>query len=175
MVEQRKDVQKFKGNPMTLTGNAPKVGMPAPDFKLVKNDLSTVSLENYRGKVKIINVVPSLDTPVCDRQGRRFNEEAARLGGDIVVLVVSRDLPFAQKRWCGAGNDRVETLSDFRDGSFGPSYGLAIHDGPLAGLLARAVFVVDRDNKLVYQQVTPELAQEPDYEPVLEAARKAAG
>ncbi len=173
MPEERTDAQSFKGNPLTLVGPILECGTAAPDFKLVKNDLSDATLASYAGKVKILNVVPSLDTPVCDAQTRRFNEEAANLGDDVVVLGISRDLPFAQKRWCGAaGVERVETLSDFR-GNFGETYGLLIKDGPLGNLLARAVFVVDKTGKLVYQQIAAELTKEPDYAAVLTAARNA--
>lgn len=173
MPEERTDAQSFKGNPLTLVGPILECGTAAPDFKLVKNDLSDATLASYAGKVKILNVFPSLDTPVCDAQMRRFNEEAAGLGDDVVVLGISRDLPFAQKRWCGAaGVERVETMSDFR-GTFGETYGVLIKDGPLGNLLARAVFVVDKGGKLVFQQIAPELTKEPDYAPVLEAARKA--
>jgi thiol peroxidase len=173
MAEERTDAQSFKGNPLTLVGPILECGTSAPDFKLVKGDLSDATLASYAGKVKILNVVPSLDTPVCDTQTRRFNEEAAGLGGDVVVLGISRDLPFAQKRWCAAaGVERVETLSDFR-GNFGESYGVLIKDGPLGSLLGRAVFVVDKNGKLVYQEVVSELTNEPDYAPVLEAAKAA--
>ena len=173
MPEERTDAQTLKGNPLTLVGPVLECGTPAPDFKLVKDDLSDATLASYVGKVKILTVVPSLDTPVCDTQTRRFNEEATALGNDVVVLGISRDLPFAQKRWCGAaGVDRVQTLSDFR-GNFGETYGVLIKDGPLGNLLARAVFVIDKGGKLVYQQITPELAGEPDYAPVLQAARNA--
>jgi thiol peroxidase len=158
---------------MTLIGPALESGMKAPDFKLVKNDLSEATLATYKGKVKVLNVVPSLDTGVCDAQTRRFNQEASAFGDDVVVLGVSRDLPFAQKRWCGAaGVTRVETLSDFR-GNFGETYGLLIKDGPLAHLLARAVFVVDKNDRLVYQQIVPELTKEPEYGPAIEAVKKA--
>ena len=171
MAEERTDAQSFKGNPLTLVGPILECGTAAPDFKLVKDDLSDATLATYAGKVKILSVFPSLDTPVCDTQMRRFNEEAAGLGGNVVVLGISRDLPFAQKRWCAAaGVEQVETLSDFR-GNFGETYGLLIKDGPLGNLLARAVFVVDKGGKLVYQQIVPELTKEPDYGPVLQAAR----
>lgn len=173
MLKERPDVQTFKGNNMTLLGPALESGTRAPDFKLVKNDLSEVTLASYKGKVKVLNVVPSLDTGVCDAQTRRFNQEAGAFGDDVVVLGISRDLPFAQKRWCGAaGVTRVETLSDFR-GNFGETYGLLIKDGPLARLLARAVIVVDKNDKLVYQQIVPELTKEPDYAPAIEAVKKA--
>ena len=173
MPEERTDAQTFKGSPLTLVGPVLERGTAAPDFKLVKNDLSDATLASYAGKVKILNVVPSLDTAVCDAQTRRFNEEAANLGSEVVVLGVSRDLPFAQKRWCGAaGVERVETLSDFR-GNFGETYGVLIKDGPLGNLLARAVFVVDKTGKLVYQQIAPELTKEPDYAAALAAVRNA--
>jgi thiol peroxidase len=173
MPEERTDAQSFKGNPLTLVGPTLECGTAAPDFKLVKDDLSDATLATYAGKVKILSVFPSLDTPVCDTQMRRFNTEASGLGGDVVVLGISRDLPFAQKRWCAAaGVEQVATLSDFR-GNFGETYGVLIKDGPLGNLLARAVFVVDQGGKLVYQQIVPELTKEPDYAPVLEAAKKA--
>ena len=173
MPEERTDAQSFKGSPLTLVGPILESGTAAPDFKLVKDDLSDATLATYADKVKILCVFPSLDTPVCDTQVRRFNTEAAGLGGDVVVLGISRDLPFAQKRWCAAaGVEQVATLSDFR-GNFGETYGVLIKDGPLGNLLARAVFVVDRGGKLVYQQIAPELTKEPDYTPVLEAAKKA--
>ncbi len=175
MPEERNDVQTFKGTPLTLVGPALEVGTPAAEFTLVANDLSEVNMRTFAGKVKILNIVPSLDTPVCDRQTRRFNEEAAALGDRVVVLAISRDLPFAQKRWCAAaGIDRVQTLSAFRHPEFGVKYGVLIKEGPLASLLARSVFVIDGHNKLAYQQIVPELAAEPDYAPVLEAARRAA-
>ncbi|MCG3136493.1 MAG: thiol peroxidase [Phycisphaerae bacterium] len=175
MSQKRTGVQSFKGGPMTLRGPALETGTAAPDFKLTRNDLSDVNLKTYQGKIKILNIVPSLDTPVCDAQTRRFNQEATGLGDQVVVLGISKDLPFAQKRWCAAtGVTRVETLSDFR-GNFGEQYGVLIGDGPLNHLLARAVFVVDQNDRLVYQQITPELAKEPDYAPVLEAVRKLTG
>ena len=173
MPEERTDAQTFKGNPLTLVGPVLECGTAAPDFKLLKNDLSEATLASYAGKVKILAVVPSLDTGVCDTETRRFNEEATALGNDVVVLGISRDLPFAQKRWCGAaGVDRVETLSDFRS-NFGETYGVLIKGGPLGNLLARAVFVVDKSGKLVHQQIVPELTTEPDYATALEAAKKA--
>jgi thiol peroxidase len=171
MATERVGVQTFKGNPMTLLGPELRTGSRAPDFKLSRNDLSDANLGTYAGKVKVVNVVPSLDTAVCDAQARRFNQEATGLSDNVVVLAVSRDLPFTQKRWCAAaGVQRVETLSDFRS-NFGETYGVLIKDGPLAGLLARAVFIIDRDNRLAYQQLCAELAKEPDYAAVLTAAR----
>ena len=160
----------FKGNPMTLVGPELKVGDAAPDFSVADNSLSPVSLATYAGKVKIISAVPSLDTPVCDTETRRFNQEAAELPADVALLTISMDLPFAQKRWCGAaGIDRVVTLSDYRDRSFGLAYGVLIDE---LKLLSRSIFVVDRNNKISYIQHVPEVTQEPDYGAVLAAARK---
>jgi thiol peroxidase len=158
-MEERKGMVTMKGNPLTLVGKALKVGDRAPDFGVLDNNLSPVSLSSYRGKACIISAVPSLDTPVCDLETRRFNQEAANLSPDVVILTVSMDLPFAQKRWCGAaGVDRVITLSDHKDASFGAAYGVLIKE---LRLLARAVFV-------------KELTQEPNYEAALQAAKKLA-
>ena len=160
----------FKGNPVTLVGPELKVGDAAPDFQVVDNSLGAVALANYEGKIKIISAVPSLDTPVCDTETRRFNQEAAGLPGDIVLLTISADLPFAQKRWCGAaGIDKVTTLSDYRDRSFALAYGVLIDE---LKLLSRSIFVVDRDNIIRYIQHVPEVTHEPDYEAVLAAARQ---
>ena len=161
---------RMKGNPLTLVGNEVKVGEKAPDFEVIANDLSPVRFSSFLGKVCIISSVPSLDTSVCDIETRRFNEEAARLGSEVVILTISMDLPFAQKRWCGAaGVTRVQTLSDHRDASFGTSYGVLIKE---LRLLARAVFVVDREGILRYIQLVKEIANEPDYEAVLSAVRE---
>ncbi|MEM7624523.1 MAG: thiol peroxidase [Planctomycetota bacterium] len=161
----------LKGNPMTLVGDELKVGDAAPDFSLKATDMSDKSLADYSGKVKLISVVPSLDTPVCDTETRRFNEAAGGLGDGVVVLTVSVDLPMAQKRWCGAaGVDNVECLSDFKDHSFGPAYGVRIKE---IGLLARQVFVVDADNKITYTQLVGEVAEEPDYDAALAAVKAA--
>lgn len=171
MAQERTGVVTFKGNPVTLVGNEVKVGDTAPDFTVMANDLSPVTLADSKGSVRIISVVPSLDTGVCDQQTRRFNEEAASLEG-VRVLTISVDLPFAQKRWCGAaGVDRVQTLSDHRDLSFGTAYGVVIKE---LRLLARAVFVVDKNDKVVYAEYVPEVTQHPNYEAVIEAAKKAA-
>ena len=160
----------FKGNPMTLVGTELKVGDAAPDFSVVDNSLAPVHLAAYAGKVKIISAVPSLDTPVCDTETRRFNLEAAELPADVALLTISADLPFAQKRWCGAaGIDRVVTLSDYRERSFGLAYGVLI--GELK-LLSRSIFVVDRNDVISYIQHVPEVTQEPDYDAVLAAVRK---
>lgn len=159
----------FKGNPMTLVGTQLKVGDHAPDFAVVDNGLGATGLGSYSGKIKIISAVPSLDTPVCDTETRRFNQEAAALPGDCVVLTVSLDLPFAQKRWCGAaGIDRVVTLSDYRDRSFGLGYGVLIKE---LLLLSRAVFVVDAANIIRYIQIVPEVTSEPDYAAVISAVK----
>jgi len=169
-VQERKGLITLKGKPLTLTSGEVKVGQEAPDCELIANDLSAVKLSSFRGKVCIISSVPSLDTSVCDRETRRFNEEAGRLGNDVVVLTISMDLPFAQKRWCGAaGIKNVLTLSDHRDASFGRAYGVLIKE---VRLLARAVFVVDRTGVIRYIQVVNELTNEPDYEAVLKAVNQ---
>ena len=160
----------FKGNPMTLVGPELKVGDAAPDFTVVDNGLAPVNLASYAGKVKVISAVPSLDTPVCDTETRRFNQEAAKLPGAVAVLTVSLDLPFAQKRWCGAaGIDKVVTLSDYRDRSFGLAYGVLIDE---LKLLSRSIFVLDQNNTIRYIQHVPEVTQEPDYDAVLAAVRQ---
>jgi thioredoxin-dependent peroxiredoxin len=169
-MKERAGLVTMRGNPVVLLGNDVNVGDVAPDFVAVANDLSPVKFSSFLGKVCIISAVPSLDTPVCDMSTRRFNVEAANLGPDVAILTVSMDLPFAQKRWCGAaGVDAVQTLSDHRDASFGTAYGVLIKD---LRLLTRAVFVVDREGKIQYAQVVKEVAEEPDYEAALEAARK---
>lgn len=163
---------KFHGNPLTLVGRQLKCGDRAPDFEVLANDLSSVKLSNFRGRVCVISVVPSLDTPVCDIQTRRFNEEAAALGGDVVILTISMDLPFAQKRWCGAaGIKNVQTLSDHRNAAFGKAFGVLIEE---LRLLARAVFVVDADGIIRYKQVVEELTNEPDYEAAMKAVAEVA-
>lgn len=157
----------MKGNPLTLAGKEPKIGEEAPDCTLLGNDLSAVELSSFQGRVRLIASVPSLDTSVCDLETRRFNQEAAKLGSDVAILTVSMDLPFAQKRWCGAaGVERVRTLSDHRDAAFGNAYGVLIKE---LRLLARAVFVVDRHGILRYSQVVKEITSEPDYAAALEA------
>ena len=160
----------MRGNPLTLVGKELKVGDQAPDFRVLDNDLSPVQLSSYRGKICVISSVPSLDTPVCDMETRRFNDEAGKLGSDVVILTISMDLPFAQKRWCGAaGVDKVITLSDHLDASFGEAYGVLIKE---LRLLARAVFVVDREGIVQYIQLVKEVADEPDYDAVLDAVGK---
>ncbi|MCC7147291.1 MAG: thiol peroxidase [Phycisphaeraceae bacterium] len=162
----------FKGNPMTLTGNPVKVGQKAPDFTAVANDLSEKKLADFKGKTVILSVVPSLDTGICDRQTRRFNEEVGKLGDKAALLTISMDLPFAQKRWCGAADAKnVIAISDYKDRKFGQAYGLYIKE---LGLLARAVLVIDGQGVVKYQELVPEVAQEPNYDAAL-AAVKAAG
>ena len=153
----------FKGNPIQIAGELTAVGSKAPDFKLTAADLSDMSLADFRGKVKILNIVPSLDTPVCAVSARKFSAEVARRK-DVVLLNISADLPFAQKRFCDSnGLDNVVTLSTFRSAAFGKDYGVNIVSGPLAGLTSRAVVVVDAQDKVIYAEQVPEIAQEPDY------------
>ena len=171
MVE-RKGAVTLRGNPMTLVGAELKVGDKAPDFQLLGNDMKPVTLADTAGKVRILAVIPSLDTPVCDAETRRFNEEAAKLPG-VEILTVSMDLPFAQARWCGAaGVKNVRTLSDYRDRSFGPAYGVLIQELQLE---ARAVFVLDQDNTIRHAEYVQEVAEHPNYGAILEAAKKLAG
>lgn len=168
---ERTGLVTLKGNPVTLVGNEVKVGQKAPDAELVANDLSTVKLSALcRGKVCIITSVPSLDTPVCDMETRRFNQEAGGLGDDVTVLTISMDLPFAQGRWCGAaGVKNVRTLSDHRDAAFGTSYGVLIQG---LRLLARAVLVTDKQGVVRYVELVKEVSSEPNYEAALNAAKK---
>ncbi|WP_214859586.1 thiol peroxidase [Exiguobacterium sp. s161] len=159
----------FKGNPITLQGTAVQVGQTAPDFQVLANDLSPVTRDTYQG-VRIISVVPSIDTGVCDAQTRKFNEEAATIEG-VTVMTVSNDLPFAQRRWCASsGLDQVVTLSDHRDLSFGTQYGVAIEE---LRLLARSVFVLDSNNKITYVEYLEESTDEVNFEAALAAAREA--
>ena len=160
-MNERKGIITFKGNPFTLLGPELKVGDKAPDFAVVDNSLAPVTLASYSGKIKVISAVPSLDTPVCDTETRRFNQEAGKLPENVVVLTISLDLPFAQKRWCGAaGIDRVITLSDYQERSFASAYGVLIKE---LKLLSRSIFVIDADNIIRYIQHVPEVTSEPDY------------
>jgi thiol peroxidase len=169
-MEERHGLITMMGNPLTLIGNEVKVGEKSPDFTALDHALSPVQFSSYRGKICILSAVPSLDTPVCDIETRKFNEEASRLGSDIVILTLSMDLPFAQKRWCAAaGVNKVQTLSDHRDASFGTSFGVLIKE---LRLLARAVFLIDRQGTLQYIQLVKELTKEPDYEAILGALKK---
>src|SRR5215510_13495876 len=162
----------FKGAPVALEGNAVRVGQTAPDFRTQKSaDMSDYSLASSSGKTRILLSVPSLDTPVCDAETKRFNEQAAKVPG-VEIACVSMDLPFAMKRWCGAaGVDNVVTASDHRDGSFGKNYGVLIEGGPLDRVLARAVFVVGPDDKVRYAEYVSDIANHPDYDAVLAAAK----
>lgn len=167
---QEKTQVTMKGEPLTLSGTAVDIGQKAPDFEVLDNELKIVTLSSCAGKILIICSVPSLDTSVCDTETRKFNEKAAELGEGAAVLVISMDLPFAQKRWCGAaGIQNVKTLSDHRDASFGKAYGVLIEE---LRLLARAVFIVDKKGILRYKQIVPEITNEPDYDDCLEAIKK---
>ncbi|MCP4666637.1 MAG: thiol peroxidase [Deltaproteobacteria bacterium] len=169
-MEERTGIITMKGNPLTLVGKGINKGDPAPDFEVLDNDLAPLRLSSFLGKVCIISSVPSLDTPVCDMETRRFNEEAGKVGDDVRILTISMDLPFAQKRWCGAaGVDKVMTLSDHRDASFGTAYGVLMKE---LRLLARAVFVLDQEGTVQYVQIVKEVTDEPDYDAVLEAVNR---
>jgi thiol peroxidase len=168
---ERAGATTLKGNPLTLVGPELKAGDAAPDFSLVDNGLKPVTLKDTGTQVRIISVVPSLDTPVCDAQTKRFNEEAAKLP-DLSIITVSMDLPFAQKRWCNDFQvDKVKMLSDHKDGSFGANYGTLIKE---LRIESRAIFVVDHDNKVVHAEYVKEVADHPNYEAALTAAKSAA-
>ncbi len=159
----------LKGNPLTVIGERLNVGDKAPNFKLVANDLSTVTLDDSAGKVRLISVVPSLDTPICDAQTRRFNEEAAKFGDDVAILTVSAEHPFNQKRWCGAaGIDKVQVVSDHMDMNFGDAYGTHVKE---LRLEQRSIFVVDKDDTIRYVEYVPEIAQHPDYDAAIAAVK----
>jgi thiol peroxidase len=159
----------MKGNPLTLVGPEIKAGDRAPDFKVLDRELNEVSLEDCSGKVRLISVTPSLDTPVCDMQARRFNEEAAKLG-EVSVFNISMDLPFAIDRFCtAAGINNVQALSDHRESSFGNNYGVLIKE---LRLLARSIFVIDKDDTIKYVEIVPEITDHPNYEKALEAANR---
>ena len=169
MTQERQGVITFKGNPMTLLGQPAAVGDAAPDFRVVDNGLQPVTLASSAGKIRLITAVPSLDTPVCDTMTRTFNQEAAALPDSVVIYTVSLDLPFAQKRWCGnAGIARVQTLSDYQDRAFALNYGLLIKE---LKLLARAVLVLDAQDRIRYLQIVPEVTAEPDYAAALAAVK----
>jgi thiol peroxidase len=170
MTQERTGVALFKGSPITLVGPELKPGDKAPDFKLNKSLLETASLADFAGKIKLISVVPSIDTGVCDAQTRRFNEEAAKLGDNVVVLTVSVDLPFAQARWCGAaGVDRVVMLSDYKDRSFGQAYGVFIKEFALD---YRSIFVIDGSDTIRYVEYLREMTEHPNYDAALAAVRE---
>ncbi len=169
-MKERTGIITMKGNSLTLVGNEVKVGQKAPEFMAIDNGLAPVAFSSFSGKTCVLSSVPSLDTPVCAMETKKFNEEAGRLGPDIAILTVSMDLPFAQKRWCGAeGVTNLKTLSDHRDASFGTSYGVLIKE---LRLLARAVFLVDRNGVLRYVQLVREVTNEPDYEAVWKELKK---
>lgn len=173
MAQERKGLVTFKGGPVTLVGPELKAGDPAPDFKALDQGLAEVTLKSSAGKVRLISVVPSLDTGICDQQTRRFNEEAAKLPDRVAVLTVSVDLPFAQKRYCGAGAiSRIQTLSDHRDTAFGLAYGVLMKE---LRLLARAIFVVGADDRIRYVEIAKEIGTHVDYDKALAATRQAAG
>lgn len=157
----------FKKHPVTLSGTLPEIGKPAPSFELVKSDLAAITLEDLKGKTLVLNIFPSLDTSVCATSVRKFNQLAANMK-DTLVLAISRDLPFAHSRFCTTeGIENVITLSDFRCTPFSKDYGLFMEDGPLKGLLARAVIIIDPEQIVRYVQLVPEITQEPDYDEVL--------
>ena len=162
---------KFKGQPVKVAGEFIKVGEKAPDFELVKADLSTLSLKDLKGKKVILNIFPSIDTGVCATSVRKFNQLAANLK-DTIVLAISKDLPFASGRFCSVeGIENVIPLSDFRKTDFDKNYGVLIEDGPLAGLLARSIVVIDPDGKVIYTEMVPEITEEPNYEKALDAIK----
>jgi len=157
----------LRGNPINTNGDLPEVGANAPDFSLTKSDLSDVGLGDFAGKKKLLNIVPSLDTPTCATSTKKFNTAIADKPNSV-ALIISSDLPFAQSRFCGAeGLENVISLSMMRSRNFAKDYGVLITDGPLAGLCARAVVVMDENNKVLYTQMVPEIGQEPDYDPAL--------
>jgi len=168
-LQGRTGIITSRGNPLTLLGKEVKVGDKAPDFQVLDNNLSSKQLSSFKDKVLVISSVPSLDTQVCDTETRRFNQEASKLGPEVMILTISMDLPFAQKRWCGAaGVDKVITLSDHRDASFGMAYGVLIKE---SRLLARAIFVVDKKGIIRYIQIVKDTSNEPDYDDVIKAVQ----
>jgi thioredoxin-dependent peroxiredoxin len=159
----------LRGTPVQTSGELPKKGAKAPDFKLVNPDLKDVSLGDFAGKRKILNIYPSIDTPVCATSTRKFNEKASSMK-DAVVICIAADLPFAFRRFCAAeGLSNVQTLSLMRGKEFGKAYGVDLTNGPMAGLLARAIVVLDKDDKVLHTELVPEIAQEPDYDAALKA------
>lgn len=169
-MEKRTGIITFAGNPLTLVGPEVKVGQAAPDFTVLDNELNAKTLADFAGKVKVISVVPSLDTGVCDAQTRWFNQDVTKLSDDVVVLTISMDLPFAQARWCGAaGVNNVVTLSDHKDASFGQNYGFLIEE---LRLLARGVVVINKDNKVTYVEYVPEVTNAVNFDAVLAAVKE---
>lgn len=170
---ERKGIVTFAGNPLTLTGDEVKAGGKAPSFTVLDKDLSEVKLSDFAGKVKIISVTPSLDTPVCDLQAKKFNEEAGALGDKVSVINISMDLPFAIARFCSAaGIEKIRTLSDHRDASFGNAYGVLIKE---LRLLTRSIFVIDQSDVIRYIEIVPEITNQPNYDRALAEARKLVG
>lgn len=162
MIQERKSVVTLKGMPLTLLGEEIKIGQKAPDFKVLTNDLKEVSLADFKERIKLFSVVPSLDTPVCDLQTKRFNQEAVVLSDDIIILTISMDLPFAQKRFCDANKiDKIKVLSDHKDASFGLAYGVLIKE---LRLLSRAIFIADKADTIQYVEYVKELSAHPNYE-----------
>ena len=161
----------LKGNPINTNGELPKFGVQVPGFKLTDGKLNEVTLSQFKGKKKLLNIVPSLDTPVCATSTKKFNEHAKK-NSNAVILVISADLPFAQGRFCTSEKiENVVTLSMMRDKNFAKDYGVLIQDGPIAGITARAVIVTDENDRVVYHQLVPEIAQEPDYDKALNALK----
>lgn len=169
-MQERTGVTAMQGNPLTLIGPELKIGDKAPDFSVVANDMNPVKLSDFDSKVIVISAIPSLDTPVCDLETQRFNHEASKLGNDIKILTISMDLPFAQKRWCGANNvEQVITLSDHKEASFGEAFGVLIKE---LRLLARAVFVLDEKRIIRDIIILDDVVKEPDYDKVIEAVKQ---
>lgn len=169
-MKERTGVITVRGVPLTLIGDEVKVGDRAPDFSVIDNNLGSFSLSSLNGAIIVISAVPSLDTPTCDLETRRFNEEAARLSQDVRIITISMDLPFAQKRWCAAaGVERVKTYSDHRDADFGTKYGVLTKE---SRLLARAVFVVDREGTIRHIEVVGDVSREPHYDDILAAVAR---
>jgi len=169
-MDKNKNKVTFKGEPVTLLGNETKAGQKATDFTVLNNELKPTKLSDYKGKVKILSVFPSVDTGVCSKQNKRFDDEASKLSDEVVILAISNDLPFALGRYCGAeGINNLVTLSDHKDLDFGTKYGFLIEE---LRLLARGVVVIDKNDQVVYTEYVPEIGEEPDYDSAIEAARK---
>ncbi len=169
-MKERTGIITVEGNPLTLIGEELKVGQSAPEAELLDNDLKPVKLSSYKGKVTVVSVVPSLDTPVCDKETRRFNEEAVKLGPNVSIVTVSMDLPFAQKRWCGAaGVKNVATLSDHRNANFGTGWGNLIRE---LRLLSRVIYILDKEGAIRYIQRVNEITNEPNYDEVISEVKK---
>lgn len=169
---ERNNVVTFRGHPITLVGDEVKVGQKASDFKALASDLTEKTLADFKGKIKLIASVPSLDTPICDLQIKRFNDEAATISKDVAIIFISMDLPFAQKRFCQEFNiNKIKTLSDHREADFGLKYGVLIKE---LRLLARAIFLVDKDDTVRYVEYVKEIGTQPNYESALQAIKKSA-